>query len=165
MAQIEVTFDTDANGILSVSARDKDTGTEQRVEIEESANLMQADIERMISEAQLHADEDKQRRGEADARNELDTLAYQADRLVGDLQDKLPVHEKARAEQLIGDARKAVEEQAPLDHVRGLTADLQQIIHSLPAAGSASGLGAPADAGQAQEGSDDEVVDADFTRE
>lgn len=163
MPQIEVTFDTDANGILSVSARDKDTGAEQRVEIQESANLLQADIERMVSDAQQHAAEDKSRREEVDARNELDALVYQADRLVGQLAASLPVHEKARAEQLIADARTAVEEQAPLGHVRSLTADLQQIIHSLPAAASAA---SGANDGNAPEGGndDDEVVDADFTR-
>ena len=164
MPQIEVTFDTDANGILSVSARDKDTGTEQRVEIEESANLPQADIERMVSDAQQHAGEDKRRREEVDARNELDALVYQADRLTGQLQDSLPVHEKARAEQLIADARKAVEEQASLDRVRSLTADLQQIIHSMSAAASAAT--GPGDDSAARGGNDDEeVVDADFTRE
>ena len=163
MPQIEVTFDTDANGILSVSAQDKDTGAEQRVEIQESANLLQADIERMISDAQQHATEDKRRREEVDARNELDALAYQADRLIGELAGSLPVHEKARAEQLTADARKAVEEQASLDRVRPLTADLQQIIHSLPAAASAA---ADAGGGAARGGNDDEeVVDADFTRE
>ena len=163
MPQVEVTFDTDANGILSVSARDKDTGAEQRVEIQESANLLQADIERMVSDAQQHAAEDKRRREEVDARNELDALIYQADRLVAQLTDSLPVHEKARAEQLIADARKAVEEQAPVDRVRPLAADLQQIIHSLPAAASAAA--GPGDGGAPHGGNDDdEVVDADFTR-
>ena len=161
MPQIEVTFDTDANGILNVSARDKDTGAEQRVEIQESANLLQDDIERMVADAQQHAAEDKRRREEVDARNHLDGLAYQADQLVAQLQDTLPVHEKARAEQLIADARKAIDEQAPLDRVRPLTADLQQVIHSLPTAASATaGTG-----GAAPQGDDEEVVDADFTRE
>ena len=77
--------------------------------------------------------------------------------------DSLPVHEKARAEQLIADARKAVEEQAPVDRVRPLAADLQQIIHSLPAAASAAA--GPGDGGAPHGGNDDdEVVDADFTR-
>ncbi len=169
MPQVEVTFDTDANGILNVSARDKDTGAEQRVEITESANLMQDEIERMISEAQQHAAEDKRRREEVDARNQLDTLAYQADQLIGQLQDRLPVHEKARAEQLIADARKAVEEQATLERVRPLTADLQQIIHALPAAAASApagaGDGGAPRGGADRSGDDEEVVDADFTRE
>ena len=155
LPQIEVTFDIDANGILNVSASDQETGAEQQVTIAESTNLDQSDIERMVAEAQQHAGEDRRRREEIDARNELDTLAYQADRLVGDLQDRLPVHEKARAEQLIADARTAVEEHAGLDRVRSLSADLQQIIHGLPA--SANGAAGTAD--------DEEVVDAEFTRD
>jgi molecular chaperone DnaK len=162
--QIEVTFDIDANGILNVSARDKDTGAEQRVEIEESTNLMQEDIEKMVADAQQHASADKRRREEIDARNELDALAYQADQLVNQLQDSLPVHEKARAEQLVADARQAVEQEAPLDRVRPLSADLQQIIHSLPGAASAAAASDTGDGGGPQAG-DEEVVDADFTRE
>jgi molecular chaperone DnaK len=154
MPQIEVTFDIDANGILNVSARDEETGAEQQVTIAESTNLDQSEIERMVAEAQQHAGEDKRRREEIDARNELDTLAYQADRLVTELQDRLPVHEKARAEQLIADARTAVEEQAGLDRVRSLSADLQQMIHGLPT--SADGTAGTA--------GDEDVVDAEFTR-
>src|SRR5512132_1220609 len=104
MPQVEVTFDIDANGILDVSATDTATGDEQQVTIAERANLDQSDIERMVDDAQQHAGEDKRRREEIDARNELDGLAYRADKLVGELQDGLPVHEKARAEQLIADA-------------------------------------------------------------
>jgi molecular chaperone DnaK len=169
MPQVEVTFDTDANGILNVSARDKDTGAEQRVEIQESANLMEADVERMINDAQQNATEDKRRREEIDARNELDALAYQADQLVTQLQDSLPVHEKARAEQLIADARRAIEEEASLDRVRPLSADLQQVIHGLPSAASAGAGAGASDGGRGdgdpQSGDDEEVVDAEFTRE
>src|ERR1700731_820318 len=104
--QIEVTFDIDANGILNVSARDKQTGAEQRVTISESSNLDQAEIERMVADAQAHAGEDRQRREEIDARNELDSLAYRVDQLVTELQDQLPVNDKARAEQLVAGARR-----------------------------------------------------------
>src|SRR5687767_5315260 len=79
--QIEVTFDIDANGILNVSARAKDTGAEQQVTITESTNLDQSDIERMVREAEQHAQEDRRRREEIDARNELDALAYRAEQL------------------------------------------------------------------------------------
>jgi molecular chaperone DnaK len=172
--QIEVTFDIDANGILNVSARDKQTGKEQRVTIQESTNLDKAEIERMVEDAQEHAGEDRHRREEIDARNELDSLAYRVDQLLGELQDRLPVNEKARAEQLVADARQAISEQAGLDRVRPLSGDLQQMVHSLPASASASaagaassgngsgGNGAGAD-GQAE--ADEEVVDAEFTRE
>ena len=136
--QIEVTFDIDANGILNVSARDKQTGKEQRVTIQESTNLDPAEIERMVADAQAHAGEDRRRREEIDARNELDSLAYRVDQLVTELQDQLPVNDKARAEQLVADARQAIQEQAGLDRVRPLIADLQQLVHSLPASASAT---------------------------
>ena len=166
--QVEVTFDVDANGILNVSARDKDTGAEQKVTITETTNLDQGEIERMIREAEQHAEEDRRRREEIDARNELDALAYRAEQLVGELQDRLPVNEKARAEQLVADARQALEEQAGLDRVRPLSSDLQQLLQSLPSAAAATGgqpgAGNGASGGQEQ-AEDEEVVDAEFTRE
>src|SRR3954462_12466389 len=135
--QVEVTFDVDANGILHVSARDKDTGAEQEVTISETTNLDQGEVERMVQDAQQNAEQDKRRREEIDARNELDALAYQVEQQLRELQDRLPVNEKARAEQLVADARQAVQEEAGLDRVRPLTADLQQIAHSLPSAAAA----------------------------
>jgi molecular chaperone DnaK len=169
--QVEVTFDIDANGILHVSARDKDTGAEQEVTITETTNLDSSEVERMIEEAEEHAAEDKQRREEVDARNELDSLAHRAEQLVEELQEQLPVNQKAQAEQLVADARQAIEEQAGLDRVRPLISDLQQIVQALP---SAAGAGGPsADNGAAGDGAEgqptadeeDEVVDAEFTRE
>jgi molecular chaperone DnaK len=164
MPQVEVTFDIDANGILNVSARDQATGAEQQVTIQESTNLDEATVERMVREAEQHADEDRRRREEIDARNELDSLAYRAEQLVGELQDNLPVHEKARAEQLIADARQAIEQQAGLDRVRPLIADLQQVIHGLPLAASAA-AGAAAGGGDGSGAAEDEEIDAEFTRD
>ena len=167
--QIEVTFDIDANGILNVSARDSETGREQRVTISETTSLDQGEIERMVADAQAHAGEDRRRREEIDARNELDALAYRVDQLVTELQDRLPVNDKARAEQLVADARAAIEAQAGLDRVRPLIADLQQLVHALPAsAGAAAGGNGSAGNGGAAAGgteADEEVVDAEFTRE
>jgi molecular chaperone DnaK len=175
--QVEVTFDIDANGILNVSAQDKATGKEQRVTISESTNLDKAEIDQMISDAASHSDEDRRRREEIDARNELDSLAYRVEHLLGELQDGLPVNDKARAEQLIGDARQAVQDQAGLDRVRPLIADLQQLVHGLPASaaaqGAARGNGAASNGGDHGDGhdgaagdaQDGEVVDAEFTRE
>jgi molecular chaperone DnaK len=172
--QVEVTFDIDANGILNVSARDKDTGAEQRVTIEESTNLDQGDIDRMIREAEQNSTADRRRREEIDAHNELDSLAYQVERLIADLQDRLPVHDKARAEQAVTDARAAIAEDAGLDRVRPLISDLQQLAASLPSAASAAGADA-ADSGSGAPDSDDvedsaaeddeEVVDAEFSRD
>jgi molecular chaperone DnaK len=169
--QVEVTFDIDANGILHVSARDKDTGAEQEVTITETTNLDSSEVERMIKEAEEHAAEDKQRREEVDARNELDALAHRAEQLVEELQEQLPVNQKAQAEQLVADARQAIEEEAGLDRVRPLISDLQQIVQALPSAATASGSSADnGGAGNGAEGQpsadeEDEVVDAEFTRE
>jgi len=158
--QIEVTFEIDANGILHVSARDKDTGAEQKITISESSTLDPAEVERMVADAERNRAEDARLRQEIDARNELDSIAYQVERRLAELGDQVPVHEKARAEQLVSDARQAVEEQAPIDRVRSLTAELQQMYHSLGAVqGPAAG---PAPGEPAAEG-DDDVIDADFT--
>jgi molecular chaperone DnaK len=161
--QVEVTYDIDANGILNVTAKDKETGAEQHVTISESGNLDQGEVERMLREAEENSESDRRRREEIDARNELDSLAYRAEQLVQELQDRLPVHEKARAEQLIADARQAIADEAGLDRVRPLAADLQQVIHGLPASAAAGtgGDGHPA----AEAGDDEEVIDAEFTRD
>jgi molecular chaperone DnaK len=159
--QIEVTFDVDANGILNVSARDKDTGAEQRITISETTNLDPSEVERMIADAERHRGEDTRLREEVDARNELDSVAYQVERRLAELGARVPTHEKARAEMLVGDARQAVKEGAPVDRLRSLTAELQQIYHGLGVAG------APGEVGDGSpppgSGVDDDVIDADFT--
>ncbi|HWG64342.1 MAG TPA: molecular chaperone DnaK [Streptosporangiaceae bacterium] len=165
--QIEVVFDIDANGILNVTARDKDTGAEQRITISESSNLDQSEVERMIADAERNRSEDQRVREAIDARNELDSVAYQVERRLSELGDAAPEHERQRAEMLIGDARSAISEGAPLDRLRSLTADLQQMYQSLSAsrpAGDAAGAGG--DRGQAGQGGsepDDDVIDAEFT--
>jgi molecular chaperone DnaK len=163
--QIEVTFEIDANGILHVSARDKDTGAEQKITISETSNLDPSEVERMVADAERNRDDDARVRQEIDARNELDSVAYQVERRLGELGDQVPTHEKARAEQLVADARKAVQEQAPIDRVRALTAELQQVYHSLGAAQGPGAGAAPGEQvqGETPGGGDDDVIDADFT--
>ena len=163
--QVEVTFDIDANGILHVSARDRDTGAEQQVTISESGNLDERDVDRMLREAEQHAEEDRRRREEIDARNELDSLAYRVEQILNEMGDRIPVNERARADQLVSDARAAIQEQAGLDRVRPLIADAQQMIQSLQTSAAAgAGAGAGDGAGTTTE-DDEEVVDAEFTRE
>jgi molecular chaperone DnaK len=99
--QVEVTFDVDANGILNVSARDKDTGAEQRITISESSNLDSSEVERMVRDAEQHRSEDQRLRELIDVRNELDSAAYQVERRLSELGASAPVNEKARAEMLI----------------------------------------------------------------
>ena len=166
--QIEVTFDIDANGILNVSARDRDTGAEQRITISESSNLDQSEVERMIADAEQHRDEDRRLRELTDARNELDTAVYQVERVLAERGDTLPVHEKARAENLVADARQALQDDsAPLGRLRSLTAELQQVYQSLTSAspGAQSGGPGPQSGPGPQRGAadDDDVIDAEFT--
>ena len=167
--QIEVTFDIDANGILNVTARDRDTGAEQGITISESTNLDQSDVERMVQEAERNRSTDQQLRQEVDARNELDTVAYQVQRRLDELGDAAPSHERSRAEMLVADARQAVEEQAPLDRVRELTSELQQVLAGLSAAGAGAGAGAARAADRPGTGAgaaadDEDVIDAEFDR-
>jgi molecular chaperone DnaK len=161
-AQIEVTFDIDANGILNVSARDKDTGAEQRITISESSNLSRSDVDRMIADAERNRADDARLRQEVDAKNELDSIAYQVERRLAELGDSAPLHEKARAEGLVSDARDAVKTGQPIERIRALTSELQQIYHGLSASRPGGDeRGQPGqDPGSA---GDDDVIDADFT--
>jgi molecular chaperone DnaK len=161
--QIEVTFDVDANGIVNVSARDKDTGTEQRITITESSTLDKTEVDRMIADADQHRSEDARVRQETDARNELDAVAYQVDRQLAELGDSAPAHEKARAEMLVSDARQAVKEAAPLDRVRSLTQELQQVFQGLSTRRQESEQGQGTGQPDGQPGGNDDVIDADFT--
>jgi molecular chaperone DnaK len=164
--QIEVIFDIDANGILNVTARDKDTGAEQGITISESTNLDQSEVERMVQEAERNRASDQQLRQEVDARNQLDTLAYQVQRRLDELGDAAPSHERARAEMLVADARQAVQDQAPMDRVRNLTDELQQVLAGLMAAQPGGGESATAGArtGGGAADSEDDVIDAEFDR-
>jgi molecular chaperone DnaK len=166
--QVEVTLDIDANGILNVNARDKDTGKEQGITISESSNLDQSEVDRMVTEAERNRTSDQQLRQEVDARNELDSLAYQVQRRLDELGDAAPSHERARGEMLVTDARQAVADQAPMDRVRELTAELQQVLAGLQAV--TAGAGAPGGAesgpstGGATSAAEDDVIDAEFDR-
>jgi molecular chaperone DnaK len=161
--QIEVIFDIDANGILNVTARDKDTGAEQSITISEQSNLDKSEVERMVAEAEAHRREDEQLRRAVEARNELDSVAYQVERRLAQLSDSAPPNERARAETLITDARQAVKEEAPLDRVQSLTSELQQLLYGLQSAPTAGGNGQPSGNGDGSR-SDDDVVDAEFDR-
>ena len=165
--QIEVTFDIDANGILSVTARDRDTGAEQGITISQSSNLDPGEVERMVAEADRNRNEDQQLRQQVEARNELDSTAYQLERRLTDRGDSVPVHEKARAESLIADARQAIQEQAPLDRVRSLTGELAQAAAALDASAGATNAARGDRSTGSTDGSgadDDDVIDAEFDR-
>ena len=168
--QVEVTFDIDANGILHVSAKDKDTGAEQQVTISESSTLTQEDIDRMVSDAETNRSADAQLRESVDARNELDSVAYRVRRELGEAGDAVAQHDRARAEMLLSDARAALEdEQTPIDRLRSLTGELHQMAQGLrTSVGSQSGAAAAGASGGTRgdtgAGDDaDDVIDAEFT--
>ncbi|MGD9878006.1 molecular chaperone DnaK [Desulfococcus sp.] len=169
VAQIKVSFDIDANGILNVTAKDEATGKSQTVTITESTNLDKNEVERMVREAEQNAASDKQRRETIDARNKTDSLADQLERLLADLGDKVPVHERSRCEQLVADAKEAVknENTDKQRHIQ-MASDLQQALSMVgTAAYQQQGGGAeqPSGGGGRADGagSDDDVVDAEFT--
>ncbi len=175
--QIKVTFDIDANGILKVTARDMATGKEQAVTITESTNLDKSEIERMIKEAEQYAEEDRKRKERVEARNQTDSLAYQLEKTLKDLGDKVPANEKARCEKLIEDAKAAVnDENTTTERYKQLASDLQQALHMLAAAAYQQAAGGQQQASDAQTGStsgttggagtssgSDDVIDAEFT--
>ncbi len=181
MPQVRVTFDIDSNGILSVTARDMETGKEQAITISESTNLAKDEIDRMVRDSQSHAAEDKRRRETIEVRNRVDSLAYQLERTIRDVGQGVPVNEKARSEQLIEQARKAVaDEQASIEQYRQLESDLQQAVQMISStayrqAGADAGAGASREAGgqgSAREGGyrptgpppgGEDVIDAEFT--
>ena len=167
--QIEVSFDIDANGILTVTAKDKASGKEQKITISGSTQLSKEEIDRMVSDAQAHSEEDRRRREEVEARNNADSMAYQVERQLRDLGDRVPLNEKSRAEQLIAQIRELVKDNsADVTQLRQLTGDLQQVGYGLQSA--AAGQQPPSDAGQTgnrpsgrqQPGGGDDVIDAEF---
>ncbi|GLI34358.1 molecular chaperone DnaK [Desulforhabdus amnigena] len=167
LPQIKVIFDIDANGILNVTARDQETGKEQTVTISESTNLSKNEVERMIRDAEGHHAEDKRRREIVEARNHVDSLAYQLERTLKDLADKVPIHEKARSEELIETARKAVkDESVGKERYQELASDLQQALQMISASAyrQARGTGAEGPRGTYRESAaDEDVIDAEFT--
>jgi molecular chaperone DnaK len=130
MPQIEVTFDIDANGILNVTARDKATGKEQKVTITASTNLSDGDISRMVDEAKKHESEDRQRKELAEARNNADSLAYQVEKALNELGDKVPEGDRKQIEEKVTQLREAINGD-DIQQIKRLTEEVQQASHAL----------------------------------
>jgi molecular chaperone DnaK len=164
--QIEVSYDIDANGILTVTAKDKESGKEQKITISGSTQLSKEEIDRMVTDAQTHSEDDRKRREEVEARNSADSIAYQVERQIRDLGDRVPLNEKARAEQLIAEIRELVKNNSTdVARLRQLTSDLQQVGSGLTSAASsqASSAGAQGSGpGGTSPGGGDDVIDAEF---
>jgi molecular chaperone DnaK len=157
--QIEVTFDIDANGILNVTARDKATGKEQKVTVTASTNLDKSDIERMVQEARQNEAEDKKRRELIDARNQADSMAYNTEKALRDLGDKVPAGDRSNIESKISDL-KAAAQSDDLARIKKLTEELQNAFYALSQQMYAQGQGAP-EAGPQAPGPDSTPPPAD----
>jgi molecular chaperone DnaK len=175
--QIEVTFDTDANGILHVTAKDLGTGKDQKITIQGSSGLSKDEVERMTKEAEIHAAEDKARKEAVEACNQLDSAIYQLEKAVKDAGDKVPAAEKSKIEAAVADAKKDLESndtarmKSALEKISKLGGELYA--QAQQAAGAAGGAGAEGpqaeqagNSGASSSGKKTEkkadVVDADF---
>ncbi|MDR2662771.1 MAG: molecular chaperone DnaK [Treponema sp.] len=144
--QIEVTFDIDANGIVHVSAKDLGTGKEQKIRIESSSGLSDTDIDRMVKEAELHAEEDKREREKAEVYNEADSMIYSTEKNIKDLGDKVGAADKAKTEEAVADLKKAMESgdlQAIRDKTEALKQASYKIAEEIYKQQAAQGQGAP----------------------
>src|SRR5690348_120530 len=164
--QIEVTFDIDANGIVSVKARDKGTGREQRITIQPSSGLNKDQIERMVKDAESHADDDRRRRDEIEVRNEADNAAYQAEKTLRDLGDKVSADVKSDVESKIADVRAALATD-DVERMRGakdaLQAAMLKVGEQLYAAAGAATGGSGASGGESSPGGpEDNTVEGEF---
>jgi molecular chaperone DnaK len=176
--QVEVTFDIDANGIVSVQARDKATGKEQQIRIQASGGLSEADIQRMVKEAEANAEADKARREFIEAKNHTDSLIHQVDKNLKEYGDKLSAQERGEAEAALEAARSALEGsdiaalKSASDRLSQAAMKIgEEMYKAQQAAAGAGGPGAGPDGGPGagpQSGAggpgkpDDKVVDAEF---
>ena len=169
MPQIEVTFDIDANGIVSVSAKDKGTGQENTIRIQDGSGLSQEEIDRMVKDAEAHADEDKKRREEQEVRNSAETMAYQTRKFVADNKEKVSEDQQAKVEEAavaVDEALKGDDLEAIKDAVEKLSAESQEIgkaLYEQEAAAGADAAAAGDAAGATNE--DPNVVDAEVVDE
>ena len=164
MPQIEVTFDIDANGIVNVSAKDKATGKEQQIRIQASGGLSDAEIEKMVKDAELHAAEDKARRELVDTRNQAEAMVHSAEKSVAEYGDKVSAADKTTIETAIADLKKALEGE-DAEEIKTKTNDLTQASMKLGEAMYKAQQEAGPAAGADQAGHKDhkdDVIDADF---
>ena len=163
--QIEVTFDIDANGIVNVSATDKATGKEQSIRIQASGGLTDADIDRMVKEAESHAEDDKKRRELVEVRNQAEALVHSTERMLKDFGDKVPAGDKALVETAASDLKSAIQGEdkdaikQKIDALAQASMKLGEAMYQSSQGAAGGGEGGPSDAAG---GPDDKVVDVDF---
>jgi molecular chaperone DnaK len=169
--QIEVTFDIDANGIVNVSAKDQATGKEQSIQITASSGLSQEEIDKLVKDAEMHAEDDKKKRELVEARNSADALIYSTEKSIKDLGDKVDSDTKAKVEESIASLRKAMEGEDAAE-IKRISEELTQASHKLAeamyqqASQNQQQAGAGAESTEQTAGgsgaADEDVVDADF---
>jgi len=168
--KIKVTFDIDANGILSVTAKDEATGRDQKITISASSGLSKEEVERMVQDAAAHEEEDKKRREEIESRNKADQLCYATEKALADAKDKLPADKVADIESRVKSLREAIERQ-DAEAIRTGAESLEKTMHELAASAYAAAGGAPEGAPGGQAGGDkkkkgpSDVIDAEFEDE
>ena len=164
--QIEVTFDIDANGILSVTAKDKGSGKEQSISITGASTLSDNEVEKMVKDAEANASVDKEKRERIDLKNQAETLVYQAEKQLGELGDKVSAEAKAKVEEKRVKLNEALQNE-DFDNLKPLFDDLQQELYALGASvyqqAGADGASSEAAAGASSSGGADDVIDAEFT--
>jgi molecular chaperone DnaK len=166
--QVEVTFDIDANGIVNVSAKDKASGKEQSIRIQASGGLSEADIQKMVKEAEAHAEEDKRRKELVEERNQADAAVYSTEKALNEAENKVPADLKKQVEQAIAEVKQTLTSEIA-QTIRQATERLQQVASKIgealshAASQAASGAGGQAgSAGGSSGSSGDDVVDAEF---
>ncbi|MFO8011109.1 MAG: Hsp70 family protein, partial [Dehalococcoidia bacterium] len=162
--QIEVTFDIDANGILNVTARDKGTGKEQKITITASSGLSKDEVDRMVREAEQHAEEDQRRKEEIDTRNQADNMAYNVEKTLRDTGDRIPEGLKSEAEEKISAVRSALQG-TDSEQVRRATQELESVMQRIGSevyshSGAAAGGGYAKEEGEDQQ--DEGTVEGEF---
>ena len=173
--QIEVTFDIDANGIVNVSAKDKATNKEQKITITNSSNLSEADIDKMVKEAEANATEDKKRKEEAEIRNNASSMIASADRVIKDFEGKIDAADKSKLEEQKTALQKAIDENKSVDELKKLSEELQQTMFAISqkayeavqkdGANAQSANSESASSESSSKNNDDDVIDAEYVKE
>ena len=159
--QIEVTFDIDANGIVKVTAKDKGTGKQQQITISGSTALSDDEVDRMVKDAESHAEEDKKHKDEIEVRNQTDSLCYSTEQTLKDLGDKVPADMKSEVEAAVADAKKALDG-SDIDAIKTAGEKLQEVGHKLAEIVYSDAQAQTSQDGPAATSNPDDVVDADY---
>lgn len=175
LPQIEVSFDIDANGIVNVSAKDKATNKEQKITITNTSNLSEGEIDKMVKEAESHAEEDQKRKEEVEIRNNANSMIHASERLIRDLAEKISEDDKNKLTQQKDELDKAIKEEAEIDRVKSLSDELQQTMFDISSSAyqqaaaegqteEGAAAGTEETGGQEESSSEEDVIDAEYSK-